>query len=164
MSAGNPAPGVEGFWAGGRRRRRSGPNIDVRETAIRDLPVWDTEEMRFALRSRDIAQVYGLLQRHGVSQRRIAAHTGQSQSEISEILAGRRVNAYDVLVRIAEGLGVPRGWLGLAHVDVDAKPTGVEVEMSRIEALPFPADVRLAVLRAFISGLSLAVPLTAMSK
>ena len=60
MSAANPTPGVEGFWVGGRRRRRSGPNIDVRETAIRDLPVWDTEEMRFALRSRDIAQVYGL--------------------------------------------------------------------------------------------------------
>ncbi len=63
--------------------------------------------------------------------------------EISEILASRRVSAYDFLVRIAEGLSVPRGWLGLAHVDVDAKPSSVDVEMSRVEAMPFPADVRL---------------------
>jgi hypothetical protein len=67
------------------------------------------------------------------------------------------------LIRIADGLSVPRGWLGLAHVDVDAKPTEVEVEMARIEALPFPADVRLAILRAFVAGLSLAGPLAGSS-
>jgi transcriptional regulator with XRE-family HTH domain len=50
-----------------------------------------------------------------MSQRRIAAMTGQSQSEISEILSGRRVVSYDVLLRIADGLGVPRGLMGLAH-------------------------------------------------
>lgn len=50
------------------------------------------------------------------SQRQIAQLTGQSQSEVSEILKGRRVMAYVVLVRIAEGLGVPRAWMGLtAH-------------------------------------------------
>jgi hypothetical protein len=33
----------------------------------------------------------------------------------SEIIAGRRVvSSYDVLVRISDGLGVPRGWMGLA--------------------------------------------------
>ena len=38
-----------------------------------------------------------------------------SQSEISEIISGRRaVVSYDVLVRIGDGLGVPRGWMGLA--------------------------------------------------
>jgi transcriptional regulator with XRE-family HTH domain len=50
-----------------------------------------------------------------VAQRRIAALTDQSQSEVSEIIAGRRVVvSYDVLVRISDGLGVPRGWMGLA--------------------------------------------------
>jgi transcriptional regulator with XRE-family HTH domain len=58
---------------------------------------------------------FKLLQRVGVSQRRIASLTGQSQSEISEIISGRQVMAYDVLVRIADGLGVPRGHLGLAY-------------------------------------------------
>ena len=149
----------------GRRRRRKDLLAGGRlEEAVRDLPVWETEEMRAALKARDIGKVYDLLQRYGVSQRRIAALTGQSQSEISEILAGRRVAGYDVLVRIADGLGMPRGWLGLAYLDLDAKPNGVEAEIARIEALPFPADVRLAVVRAFVSGLGLAVPLATMYK
>lgn len=72
-------------------------------------------DMRMALSNRDVGAMFRLLQRHGVSQRRIAALTEQSQSEVSEILAGRRVQSYDVLVRIAEGLGVPRGVMGLAQ-------------------------------------------------
>jgi transcriptional regulator with XRE-family HTH domain len=71
--------------------------------------------MRAALAARDIAVVYRILQRHGISQRRIATLTEQSQSAVSEILAGRRVVSYDVLVRIAHGLGIPRGWMGLAY-------------------------------------------------
>jgi len=47
--------------------------------------------------------------------RRIAELVGQSQSQVSEILAGRQVIFYDVLVRIADGLGIPRGWMGLAY-------------------------------------------------
>jgi transcriptional regulator with XRE-family HTH domain len=51
----------------------------------------------------------------GISQRRLAGLVGQSQSEISEVLAGRQVGQYDVLTRIADGLGVPRGLMGLAY-------------------------------------------------
>ena len=81
--------------------------------------------MRKALATRDIAGVYRLMQRYGVAQRRIAALTGQSQSEISEIINGRQVNSYDVLVRIAQGLGVPRGWLGLAYDNTTSPLVGV---------------------------------------
>jgi hypothetical protein len=84
-----------------------------------DPAVWSRDDMRGALAAHDIGTVFRLLQRHGVSQRRIAARTGQSQSEISEILAGRRVTSYAVLVRIAEGLGVNRGLMGLAFVSED---------------------------------------------
>ena len=77
-------------------------------------------DLRAALAERDIARVYRILQKCGISQRRIATLTRQSQSEISEILAGRRVTSYEVLVRIADGLGVPRGWMGLA-VNTDAE-------------------------------------------
>ena len=59
------------------------------------LAVWERPQMRQALAGRDIATVYLLLQRVGVSQRRIAALTGQSQSEVSEILNGRQGLAYD---------------------------------------------------------------------
>ena len=38
---------------------------------------------------------------------------------MSEIIAGRRVvDSYDLLVRIADGLGLPRGWMGLAHLGI----------------------------------------------
>jgi transcriptional regulator with XRE-family HTH domain len=70
--------------------------------------------MRRLLVEHDIAGLYRLLHRHGVSQRAIAARTGQSQSDVSEILSGRWVHSYELLVRIAEGLGVPRGSMGLA--------------------------------------------------
>ena len=71
--------------------------------------------MRDALAARDISLVYRLLRMQGVSQRHIAAKTGQSQSEVSEILKGRQVMAYDVLARIADGLQIPRGYMGLAY-------------------------------------------------
>ena len=76
---------------------------------------WDNPAMRRALAARDLGTVYRLLTEAGVSQRRIAELTGQRQSEVSEVLAGRQVQAYDVLVRVADGLGVPRGWMGLAY-------------------------------------------------
>jgi transcriptional regulator with XRE-family HTH domain len=86
--------------------------------------IWHRSDMRTALAARDIAVVFRLLQRVGVSQRRIAALTGQSQSEISEILGGRQVVSYEVLARIADGLGVPRGHLGLAYDDATAQLVG----------------------------------------
>ena len=86
-----------------------------------DSPVspdaWEEPELRRVLAARDISSVYRLLRRVGISQRQIAALTGQSQSEVSEILKGRQVMAYDVLTRIADGLGVPRGYMGLAYDD-----------------------------------------------
>jgi transcriptional regulator with XRE-family HTH domain len=71
--------------------------------------------MRRALARRDIAEVFRQLQKDGVTQRRIARLTGLSSSEVYEVLRGRRVSAYDVLCRIADGLGVPRGYLGLSY-------------------------------------------------
>ncbi|MPY79053.1 MAG: tetratricopeptide repeat protein [Actinophytocola sp.] len=76
---------------------------------------WEDDEMREALATRRVSSVYRLLRRHGISQRQIAAMTGQSQSEVSEILKGRQVMAYDVLARIADGLRIPRGYMGLAY-------------------------------------------------
>ncbi|MGH3694641.1 MAG: transcriptional regulator [Pseudonocardiaceae bacterium] len=79
------------------------------------LERWNEPEMKRALAGRDISSVYRLLRRIGISQRHIASLTGQSQSEVSEILKGRQVMAYDVLARISDGLGIPRGYMGLAY-------------------------------------------------
>jgi transcriptional regulator with XRE-family HTH domain len=59
---------------------------------------------------------------------------GQSQSEISEILAGRRVVSVDVLERVADGLGTPRSWWRLAgHTDDAEQPDDNLVEACRRE-------------------------------
>jgi transcriptional regulator with XRE-family HTH domain len=94
---------------------------------------WEKPEMRGALAAREVSTVYRLLRRTGVSQRQIAALTGQSQSEVSEILKGRQVMAYDVLARIADGLGVPRGYMGLAYDEVTAVRIAGTKEASNAE-------------------------------
>jgi transcriptional regulator with XRE-family HTH domain len=78
--------------------------------------------MRRFLALHELGNVYHLLHQYGMSQRAIAARTGHTQGEVSEIAAGRRrVVSYEVLLRIAIGFGVPRGWMGL---DYDADTRG----------------------------------------
>jgi predicted XRE-type DNA-binding protein len=98
-----------------RRRRADRPLSFLPATEPLPAWLWHEPAMTEALAGRDMATVYRLLQEHGLSQRSIAARTGQSQSEISEVMSGRRIVSYDVLVRIADGLGVSRGYLGLAY-------------------------------------------------
>jgi len=71
--------------------------------------------MRRSLAARDIAAVFSGLRRAGVSQRTMAGLTGLAASEVYEVTRGRRVMSYDVLARLADGLGIPRGYLGLAY-------------------------------------------------
>jgi transcriptional regulator with XRE-family HTH domain len=89
--------------------------------------------MRAALGARDITRVFRLLQKIGYSQQRIAALTGQSQPEVSAIIHGRRVMAYDVLSRIADGLGVPRGYMGLAYLEGTGEPATKQAERTEAE-------------------------------
>jgi transcriptional regulator with XRE-family HTH domain len=94
-------------------------------SGLPDPELFASPGMRAALASRVISTVYRLLAQAGVTQRAIAQATGQSQSEVCEILQGRQVMAYDVLVRIAAGLGVPRQAMGLGY-GAYAKDTACE--------------------------------------
>ncbi|MBV9012118.1 MAG: helix-turn-helix transcriptional regulator [Pseudonocardiales bacterium] len=95
-----------------------------------DLAFFETDEMRSALAARDIGMVYRYLRRLGISQRHMAGLTGQSQSEVSEILRGRQVSNVWVIERIADGLGVPRAWLGLSYGEerTESPPATEEVD------------------------------------
>ncbi|MGH3801521.1 MAG: helix-turn-helix domain-containing protein, partial [Pseudonocardiaceae bacterium] len=84
--------------------------------ALDDPATFAGEEMRAALAARDVTLIYRLLRQRGVTQREIARRTGQSQSEVSDILKGRKVRDVTVLERIADGLGIPRAWMRLAGV------------------------------------------------
>jgi len=84
-------------------------------------PWYEWPQARAVLDARDVAGVYRLLRRLGMSQREISRCTGQSQSEVWEILHGRQVRDVNVLERICDGLEVPRGYMRLAGV-ADAYP------------------------------------------
>src|SRR5689334_401918 len=84
---------------------------------------WDRPEMRDALARRDIGTVFRLLVESGVAQRELAQTTRQNQSEISDIIGGRQVMAYELLERIALSLGIPRGYLGLAYEPISPAPS-----------------------------------------
>jgi len=86
---------------------------------------WDRPELRSVLAERDVAGIFRWLQRHGWSQTQIGARTYQSQGEVSEILNGRQVKAYDVLERIADAFEIPRGLMGLAY-SATSGPEGLQ--------------------------------------
>jgi transcriptional regulator with XRE-family HTH domain len=98
------------------------------------------------MHERDVEAVYRLLCDAGVSQRALAALTGQSQSEISEILGGRQVAAVHLLERIAAGLGTPLSWWRLAGGDErgDVARLTVLVDAAQIDVSRLTAAMRLA--------------------
>lgn len=106
--------------------------------------LWQRPDMWDALARRDIGEVYRLLCAHGLTQHDIAVRTQQSQSEVSAIMAGRQVMAYDLLERISSGLGIPRGRLGLAqHPAVVAPATPRDEPAERARYLAHAAKVTL---------------------
>jgi len=94
-------------------------------------PLYRREDVRRVLAGRDITALYRILRDAGFTQRRIAESTGQSQSEVSEILKGRRVLAYNLLVRIVQGLGIPRELMGLGYGERGAYDGGVTLARPR---------------------------------
>jgi len=80
-----------------------------------DPALYQRDDVRAVLAVHDITALYRALKGVGLTQRQIAELTGMQQSEVSEIVAGRKVMAYDVLVRIAEGLRIPRKLMGLSY-------------------------------------------------
>jgi transcriptional regulator with XRE-family HTH domain len=72
-------------------------------------------ELILACAKRDVSAIFRIVNESGIPQRRIAELVGMKQSEVSEILKGRQVQAYDVMKRVCEGLEIPPGMMGLAY-------------------------------------------------
>ena len=87
-----------------------------------DIRWWETASFEGRpisafLAERDISAVLRFLRTRGFSRARLAALTGLSETRVRQISQGRqRVTSYEVLERIAHGLGVPRSYLGLSDV------------------------------------------------
>jgi transcriptional regulator with XRE-family HTH domain len=101
-----------------------------------DPSVWNLPAVAEAVATRNITAVYRSLKRIGYSQQRIAALVGQSQPEVSAIMQGRRVMAYDVLLRIVEGLGIPRGRAGLAACECQTYSDTAQAAPSNVAPVP----------------------------
>ena len=88
-----------------------------------DPAMWSRPELQAVLIGHDIGALYRALHEAGMAQRRIAALTGTTQPQVADIMTGRRarVIAYDVLVRNAEGLGIPRERMGLSFWGPDGR-------------------------------------------
>jgi tetratricopeptide (TPR) repeat protein len=70
--------------------------------------------MRDALAGRDIGAVFRFLHQRGWSWAAIAQATDIGEQRVREIASGkRRVENYDVYVRVAVGLNIPRDYLGV---------------------------------------------------
>ncbi len=123
-----------------------------------DPRVFKQPAMRTALAHRDVPRVYALLRDDGVSQRRIGELVGQSQSQVCDIIKGRPVLQYDVLARICDGLGVERGWMGLAYAGDQppaTPPEEVDDDVRRRELL---AAGSLAAFGVAVLGESVRLP------
>ena len=111
-------------------------------TALIDPASYSRDDVRKILAAHDICALYQVLKDEvRLTQRQIAELAGQSQSEVSEILAGRKVLSYALLVRIADRLAVPRELMGLSwwgpegtHAGPDGAYRG-EVTVSEPERL-----------------------------
>lgn len=121
-----------------------------------DLGNWP--EMRRALTVRDIGRVFRLLADSGMQQRRIADLVGMSQSEVSEILSGRQVMAYDVLLRVANGLEVPHGAMGLSYGEDGPPPVDDDEVTEEMKRRALLAVGTTALLGAPILGQVLELP------
>ncbi|MEO7194360.1 MAG: helix-turn-helix transcriptional regulator [Pseudonocardiaceae bacterium] len=127
--------------------------------------------------------MFRLVRRMGVSQREIGRRTGQSQSEVSEIVRGRQVRDVTVLERICDGLEVPRGYMRLAggaeggagayagggaavpeevaeamrrRVLLEAGISVVAAQVPRLDGLPRPPDPAPVLLPSRIDGIHVA--------
>ncbi len=99
------------------------PSVDRIRREILPL-AWADPAMRRALAARDMTEVYRRLIAAGLNQRQISQLTGQRPSEVSEVVNGRRVQAIAVLERIAAGLDIEPGWMGLAYTGGRSRSEG----------------------------------------
>lgn len=117
---------------------------------------WQQPDVVAVLARQDVPALYRLLRDHGLSQRRIGRLTGHPQSEVSAVVAGRAVQSYAVLERIATRLGIPRGLMGLAYspqADPAESPSGNRrAEDDDVQRRRFLAQASAAVLGSAVLG------------
>ncbi|MEU4178750.1 hypothetical protein [Streptomyces sp. NPDC026589] len=90
--------------------------MDAATPGLLSPDVLDRADVRAALIEHDFAAVFALIKKWGgLSQNRIASACQLTPGKVSTITSGsQRVTSFDVICRIADGLHIPGGLLGLA--------------------------------------------------
>jgi hypothetical protein len=97
----------------------------MKKTSIPD-GMWDRSDVEPLLAAGDLAGLYQMLQREGFTQRGIGRLAGQNQTQVWEILSGRRCETRPAVVgRIADNLGIPRSKMGLPPPATSQIPDGI---------------------------------------
>lgn len=111
-------------------------------------PAWwnadyiDGLAMREVLAERDIKAVFNFLHRRGWSWGAIAQATDIGEQRVREVASGkRRVENYDVYVRVAVGLNIPRDYLGVGLRTASAASQGDSVTGALVAAADMPAEL-----------------------
>jgi len=89
--------------------------------------VFEDRSIKDVLAERDIGTLLRFLHGRGWSRLAIATVTGMTETAVRECWHDRRrVVRVDVLERIADGLSIPRGLMGLAYVDEEVESRSPE--------------------------------------
>ncbi|GAA4609268.1 tetratricopeptide (TPR) repeat protein [Actinoplanes octamycinicus] len=109
---------------------------------------WEGRPIREFLERRDVTAIFRFLHARGVSYASIGGLVGISPNRAAEIAKNiRQVTAYEVLDRVAEGLGIPRAVMGLGYETgavVPAAPVEPESFSGGLAALRVQLDEALA--------------------
>ncbi|WP_158673797.1 hypothetical protein [Streptomyces klenkii] len=96
-----------------------------------------------ACRVRDFSAIFQLARRAGLYPSRLARCVEMTPSAVGEIIKGKReITNISVIERVADGLRIPGGMLGLARRDweTDDAPVAVPVASGDVDPFGCPAD------------------------
>jgi tetratricopeptide (TPR) repeat protein len=100
--------------------------------------VFEGRPVRQLLAARDLGAVFRILKTRGWSRAAIASATGLTETRVRAVAQGKQqITSYDVLERIAGGLNIDRGLLGLAYAEPHHDPSPIPQTSAR--ALPTQA-------------------------
>jgi transcriptional regulator with XRE-family HTH domain len=112
----------------------------------------DGRPVRQALAARDMGAIFRFLKTRGWSRAAIAAATGLTETRVRAVARGsQQITSYQVLERIAAGLNIERGLLGLAYAAEPRRAAGASIERMAAAAAEAGGDDR----RSFLTAVGL---------
>ncbi|MFE4633127.1 helix-turn-helix domain-containing protein [Streptomyces sp. NPDC056773] len=119
------------------------------------------DDLRLALVEHDFAAAFRLIKKYGgLSQNRIASACQLTPGKVSTITSGsQKVVSFDVIARIADGLGIPGHFVGLAARPWEGRPSPPPEPVHNspvVDDLPWHPEVTAA-LAAQLTGTDLAM-------